>query len=303
MRFLPGETLSEGVSRVVALQFEIALAIKDEPAESQAFAVHETRKAIKRLRSLLRLVRDSISHDRYHSDNAMLKLVAAELSSVRDSWVMAQILGRLLPTSNGTGILTVVMDRLQARYRAESHALLENKAQMASIIEQLEQVRDESARWSQVPGERSVPLPHDFAVIAPGLQRVYKRGRRGMRIVADSPTDTLLHVWRKRAKYLRHQIEALNVLDPEGLHALEIQLEHLTDLLGDDHDLAVLLARFDTDHSLSAGVTVAGILEAIVEKRQELQMAAIAVGEDVFAQSSAEFVAHLQGLWKETGTF
>ena len=34
-----------------------------------------------------------------------------------------------------------------------------------------------------------------------------------MRIVADSPTDTLLHVWRKRAKYLRHQIEALNVLE------------------------------------------------------------------------------------------
>jgi CHAD domain-containing protein len=303
IRFHPGESLSEGIDRVVARQFEIALAIRDEPAESQALAVHETRKAIKRLRAVLRLVRDSISHDSYHSDNALLKLVAAELSTVRDSWVMSQILGRLLPASNGTGVVTVVMDRLQERYRAESHALLENRAQMGSIVEQLEQVRSRSARWSQVPGERSVALPHEFVMIAPGLERVYKRGRRGMRIVADSPTDTLLHVWRKRTKYLRHQIEALNVLDPEGLHALETQLETLTDLLGDDHDLAVLLVRFDDDASLSSGVAVAGILDAVVEKRQELQADAITVGREIFARPASEFVAYLQGLWKDGDTF
>ena len=39
--------------------------------------------------------------------------------------------------------------------------------------------------------------------------------------VTVSATDTLLHVWRKRTKYLRHQIEALNVLDPEGLLAVD----------------------------------------------------------------------------------
>lgn len=303
MRFLPGETLSEGLRRVVDQQFEIALTIMSAPPEEQAAAVHETRKAIKRLRAMLRLVRDSISLDIYHTDNAMLKLIAAELGTVRDSWVMSEILDRLLPTAEGSDAVAVLVARLQDRYRSESAALLENHAQMTSIFEQLGHVRVTSARWSVVAGERAAPLPHEFAMIAPGLQRVYKRGRRGMRIVADSPTDTLLHVWRKRAKYLRHQIEALNVLDPAHLLALESDLERLTDLLGDDHDLAVLMARFKNDQALVDDVDMGEIVDFLNQERLDLQDESIELGSRLFEDHSSVFLTYLEGTWGDRGTF
>ena len=228
MRFEPGETLAQAIDRVVDEQFDVALAITTTPSEQQAMAVHSTRKALKRLRAMLRLVRDTISHDCYHTDNQVLKLVAAELGAVRDTWVMAEVLHRLLPTDPSLQpSVNVLISRLEDRYRTESLALLENEAHMVSIVEQLENARERGKRWSIRAGEVDVPLPHEFSSIAPGLQRVYKRGRRGMRIVADSPTDTLLHVWRKRAKYLRHQIEALNVLDPVTMLRYELELDRL----------------------------------------------------------------------------
>ena len=142
VRFFRGETLSEALQRVIGEQFEIALQIADTDPTQQAAAVHETRKAIKRLRAMLRLVRGCISLDSYHTDNAMLKLIAAELGAVRDSYVMAQLLERLLPHEGDTsGTIPVLVDRLQVRYKTESAAILENRALMASIIEQLENVR------------------------------------------------------------------------------------------------------------------------------------------------------------------
>jgi hypothetical protein len=197
----------------------------------------------------------------------------------------------------------VLTERLQERYRGESLALLGNKAQMASIVEQLENVRRRSRRWSVLAGEADTPLPHSFDSIAPGLQRVYKRGRRGMRIVADSPTDTLLHVWRKRAKYLRHQVEALNVLDPVTLLTYELQLEHLTDLLGDDHDLAVLLIRFGSDSALVEGIDLNPVLDAIGKRRHELQAKSIDLGRDFFEDPSTDFLDYVAGLWGDGETF
>ncbi len=296
--------MREGLDRVIERQFRIALEVADVEPEGQAAAVHETRKALKRLRALLRLVRDSISLDRYHTDNAMLKLIAAELSPVRDTWVMAEVLDRLLPHDPDTSAaVATLIARLQERYLAESRALLENQAQMTSIIDQLEQVRDRSSRWSVLHGEQDEPLPHEFASIALGLQRVYKRGRRGMRIISDSPTDTLLHVWRKRAKYLRHQVEALNVLDPENLLLIEQKLEHLTDLLGDDHDLAMLLARFNNDPALVADIAMDAVVDAVLLKRLQLQGEAIDLGRTFFEDPSTDFLVYVEQLWKDGPTF
>ena len=125
MRFLPGETLAEALDRVIGEQFAIALAIPAVDHHEQALAVHATRKALKRLRAILRLVRDSISLDSYHTDNQVLKLIAAELGAVRDAWVMADVLDRLLPHDpvSATDVATLV-ERLQERYRSESLALL-----------------------------------------------------------------------------------------------------------------------------------------------------------------------------------
>lgn len=303
MRFHSGETLTEGVDRVTSEQFLIALGIATVSTDDRARAVHATRKAIKRLRSVVRLVRDVIARDRYDADNQMLKLIAAELGGVRDSWVMAGTLARILPTADETrDSMAPLMARLQAQYRAETRQVLGNDAQMASIVEQLENVKRRSRGWTICAADdRS--LPHDFASVELGLERVYNRGRRGMENAIEYPTDTLLHNWRKRAKYLRHQVEALNVLDPEALGLREAQLETLTDLLGDDHDLAVLMNRLEEDRSLGAGIDLDGVTRAIANRRRDLQKEAMDVGAVCYSSSTVEFLDTMRACWADDPTF
>jgi CHAD domain-containing protein len=124
-----------------------------------------------------------------------------------------------------------------------------------------------------------------------------------MRIVTDSPTDTLLHVWRKRAKYLRHQVEALNVLDPAHLLKLEVELEQLTDLLGDDHDLAVLLARFNNDQALVEDVDMEAVIDFLNRERRQLQDDAIDIGSRIFEHHSSIFLADLEDVWGDRDSF
>lgn len=304
LRFLRGESISRGLNRVVNLQFDLALTLGNAASHELAEAVHGTRKATKRLRAMLRLVRDNLSEETYYTNNATLRLVAAELGSVRDSWVMASSLDRLVLTQSGdAGTVEILRERLEARYESKSRTLLENGALLASIIEQLDLVRVRSSQWTvQAGGDRS-ELPHEFSSIATGLGRVYRRSRRAMHIVNESPTDTLLHAWRKRAKYLRHQVEALNVLDPVGLEATEARLERLTDLLGEDHDLAVMGTRLNNDGLLTRGLDVEAILDAIGAIRFQLQSEAVSLGRPLFADPPSEFVAHFEQLWGEGKTF
>jgi CHAD domain-containing protein len=176
MRFRRGETLSDAIDRVTSQQFDIALGIASAPPDDRALAVHSTRKAIKRLRSILRLVRGVIVRDRYEPDNQMLKLIAAELGNVRDAWVMAETLARLFAAGPETSqSLTPTLERLQARYDAETRSVLDNQAQMAAIIEQLENVRKRSPGWTKHAGTENL-LPHAFSTIAPGIERCFTTG-------------------------------------------------------------------------------------------------------------------------------
>lgn len=303
MRFRTGENIATAINRVTAEQFDIALGIATAVPDEQALAVHSTRKAIKRIRSMLRLIRGVIPEKRYDPDNQMLKLIGTELGTIRDAWVMAETLSRLLPEDPATAEPTApLIARLQTRYRAESRAILGNDAHMGSIIEQLQNIRNRSASWT-VLADGDTAIPHSFDSIAPGLERVYKRGRRGMQNVVASPTNTLLHNWRKRAKYLRHQIEALNLLDPEGMSLREGRLEMLTDLLGDDHDLAVLTHRLDNDHSLTADIDIEHVEHAIAARRRQLQTQAIDLGSVIYAPTTGEFLEQIQSMWHDGETF
>lgn len=304
MRFAAGETLAEAITRTAREQFDIALRIATTTGDERSLAVHATRKALKRLRALLRLVRGPISPEVYRTDNEAMKLVAAELSRIRDMWVMAETLSRIVPRSPEIAPdLPALMGRLQTSYYVESQAVLGNEALMGSIIEQLTTAQERSARWAVSAEAQTDPLPHSFSSIAAGLERIYKQGRRGMTNAAESPTDTLLHVWRKRAKYLRHQIEALNVLDPLNLQALEDHLAQLTDHLGDDHDLAVLTGRLEADPSLIEGIEIEPILSLIGEHRHELQEQAHQLGSAIYADASAAFLERMSRLWPPDDTF
>src|SRR3954469_6516498 len=87
------EPLREGVERIAVGQLDNSIeGLAGESDADSATAIHEARKSIKRLRSLLRLTRHQIGEHVYRRDNAAFRDIGRRLSSARDSRVMLDTL-------------------------------------------------------------------------------------------------------------------------------------------------------------------------------------------------------------------
>jgi CHAD domain-containing protein len=114
----------------------------------------------------------------------------------------------------------------------------------------------------------------------------------------DAPTGRNFHQWRKRAKYLRHQIEILQPLWPEMMSAYARSLDDLGELLGQEHDLAVLTNLLATDHTIDAEPAEKALTSAIGEHRRVyLQQAAIVIGRRAYAESPERFSDRIASYW------
>src|SRR5262245_56233503 len=90
----PGEALGHAVRRAARREIEDLLAqLKAGPRHRTA--VHEARKSSKKVRALIRLVRDAIGEKRYRRANQTLRDAVRPLAPVRDAEVLVHTLDQL----------------------------------------------------------------------------------------------------------------------------------------------------------------------------------------------------------------
>ncbi|MDQ4041231.1 MAG: CHAD domain-containing protein [Actinomycetota bacterium] len=263
-RLYADEPVADGIRRIARGQIDLAAQGLERDGDVDG-AVHEARKALKRLRALLRLVRDEIGDEVYRRENTTFRDAGRALSGVRDARVMADTLGALterheeeLPPDAFTGL----RDALEAEAKAASERLLEDAGAVRSVLVTLGKARTRVVTW---------PLPEQasIAVLASGAQRIYRRGRRAARRAREDPGTAALHDLRKRAKDMWHTAQVLHAADPEGMRDLAREAHGLSDLIGEEHDLAVLLEGAEE----RAGRLRPGeldLLEALVSRRRSV---------------------------------
>lgn len=239
----PGEDLAEGIRRSARGRIDAAIGrlesgYADSGGGPDAPAVHSARKDVKRLRATVRLVGDAIGAERARHENATLRDAGRRLAEARDSAVLLERLGELregFADELGDGqelhglqtALQVEHDRAAERLRNDPHTV-------GLAVEELEALRARLAGWE---------LNDPAAPVARGLRRIYARGRRDLRAARNDPRPETLHDWRKRVKDLRHAAELLRCSDPKRMRRVAKRAERLGDLLGEDHDLALLRER------------------------------------------------------------
>lgn len=254
-----------------------------------ATTIHDTRKDMKKLRSLLRLVRDGLGEQRYRAENDRYRDAARQLSPAREAEVNLAALAALRDRYPGEA---PAADALQ-------HALEQEHERVAvggdALNERIEQATDAIAAGAA--NIEDWPLDgDDFDLVQAGIERAYRRGRRGLRTVRDDPSPENVHDWRKRVKDLWYQLRLLQDAWPTVLKASAAEAHGLADLLGDHHDLSVLVAtaRDDApDDSDTAAVA------ALAERRQaELLDAALQLGDRLYAEKPDQFTRRIERYWR-----
>ena len=280
-RLLAGEALPEGIARVAWGRIdhatdELSGASDSDPEES----VHNARKDIKKLRALLRLVRGEIGKSVYREENDALRSAAAELAGSRDADVLVVTLDGLELDEGVSGPL---------RQAVEAHRLLTTgggRAQAsARAVEILGEVRARVTGW---------PLESEgFDALEPGLRRMYRRGRREYRALRRSADTEGLHEWRKRAKELWYDHQLLAFVWTPVMETVADEAHDLSDRLGDDHDLALLL-EWAGEHAEVAPE----LAQAVAARRAVLQADAFDLGARLYADRPRVFIDRLDRWWE-----
>lgn len=297
LRLYTGETLGAGLYRVTAVQFRIASVIVG--AEDPAGTVHETRKAVKRLRTLLRLVRPAIPRPIFRRDDSVLSAAARAVGSIRDEWVMAALLDDLAASVPDAAAAAM---RYREGFLYRAAGFVADAPAFDRLRTALIDLDDRSHAWYDGTYREGHEIAHSFNAVAPGLHGIYRRARSAWHSVRSDPTIPLLHRWRRRAKYFRHAVEAFHVIDPPRLSHLEASLTALTDELGNDHDLAVLAARIGTDAVIVPETRIA-IGAEIEKRRRTLVAAAMESGTSLFGSTPDELCDDLGASWRAGPAF
>ena len=284
------ESPSEAVKRIALEQLDEALGHAKAKAKLDD-AVHDIRVSFKRLRALIRLIRNELGEKQYERENASYRDINRRLSDVRDTTALTEILDKLTEHFNdelADGVFDSVRKSLKA---ATTKRQVQKKKALIAARQKIEACRNRIKRWS-IKGE-------DFSAIGDGLTQIYARGHQNFSKAQAKPSVESLHEWRKEVKYLWYQVSLLRPMWEKPLKGFAKEIKQLVDRLSDDHDLALLRERVGTDADNFEDRTEREALLALIDRRRaELESEAWTLGQRIYADKPKAFRTRFHQYWR-----
>ncbi len=240
-------------------------------------AVHTARKATKRIRAALRLLRGSLGPGKYHRENRGVRDAARPLTAIRDSFMLQRTLRSMTsaPPSLERG--------LKSEYQRERRGF--KRQGLRAAVTHLKAARRNLSELS--------PVVPEAASAVEGLGNTYRAGRKAL-VKAKSNDDRALHEWRKQAKYLLNELELLRAVFGVDAGKLRRRAGKLASVLGDDHDLVVLSAKLRRYRA-----TAPRLVKQIEERRQSLRRRAAQQGAKLYRHSAKRVEARVAARLKK----
>jgi len=288
------EGVGSGIRRVVTERIEAARAELARPAAQRHQGVHEARKRFKEIRAVLRLIREPLGK-RYAEDNAWFRDAGRRLAAARDAQALLETWDKLdqaYPRRLRSRAMMNCRARLEARLARVTAAELEDSATIEQVRDDLLGAAERLAAWR-------LPDGGGFPLLAPGWKRVYRQGRRRLAQAYRQVSDEAFHEWRKRIKDHWYHTKLLQPVWEDEMQTRRNGLKALSDLVGDDHDLAVLRATLAGEPELFGAAATRRSLDSMAAERQRaLRAQARGLGLRLYAERPAPHVKRLQAYWK-----
>jgi CHAD domain-containing protein len=277
-RIKVGESLAAAFGRIAAEEIEVAAAELRRPSRGEA--VHNARKALKRLRALLRSLRVAFPKRLFRTENRRIAAAGRTISPLRDVHVQLRTLGRLKAAASPAG------EHVRRQLlRRQSSFVRRIPALRQTVRAMLDVSRQSLASW---------PLRKATAEdLAAGLKRIYKQGRATFKIARKTPTPFHLHDWRKKSKSLGYGLELIKGFGPAKLSRMIRRSDALTEALGDNHDLFMLLSALNQEHKANPASDFRPLARRISLKRAKLQKCAFRLGAKLYGEKPICFEQRL----------
>ncbi len=281
-----GEALRAAARDVLA---EARAAIAD-PARSEAEAVHDFRRAMKRWRALLRLLEPFVGEDaRRLRDEA--RDLARALAGARNAQSALDALADL--EKNGLALSPRSVEGLRRRLEAIRNAAettLINADMRLRLGSALDRAEATVERW---------PLHLvTFDDVAAGLARFYRGVRRLIPRDWAAAAAEALHELRKQVVIHRYQMDIIEPLWPRFAKMWTGEAQRLRDRLGRHQDMLMLASLIEPHQPLARWRS--RLAPAIAGRRAAHVAAAARLATRLFVEKPKTFRRRLAAMW-ETG--
>lgn len=290
-RLNPAMPMSEALRHVAFAELELAHNSLHTPPERHS-GVHSARKCLKRLRSLLLLARPGMPQPVFSTLTERLAFIAKGLAAARDAAALIEATEKLeKETGQGPGLGP--LHSLRAWLHKRRHAAEQNleKSAASDAMHGLLALRPAFARLSV--------YPDDFRSLAKGLRQCYRATRASFRDAFESERDEDLHEWRKGVQHHWRQMQLLAPCWPAELTARVEAARSLSQNLGDDHDISLLIRLISTP-TMTFGTQeeTAAFLKRCRRRHKVLRKEARKQGERLFTEGARPFAERIETYWQ-----
>ena len=286
------KSLARQVSRVAREELEGTLkellTVNDQ---ARSTAVHEARKHLKKVRALIRLLRPATGEAFYKDENAAMRKAAERMSSIRDSHVRVQTIEKLTAKS-GKRRTPAAFARIRTAMAARLRQVIEESEKEDWSKQAAVDIERELGRIDKWPLKRCTTQS-----VRSGLKAACKKARRALAVARRSATDANLHELRKTVKDLWYHLRLLGGDRPPPIETLTKRLRDLGQKLGDDHDLAMLLAA-RADNPLPDPADWGTLEKANNLRRPRLRRAALRLASKALIRKPGAFADFVAGRWE-----
>ncbi len=292
-RFKVSEPFDDGVRRIGLQQIDRAMTSLESNA-APGIAVHATRKTLKRVRALLRLIRPGLSAQTFTMENARYRDIGRLLSATRDQHVLVETIVKLEGLAAG-------------RTRAAFSALAKRIAPVPANIQATadpEVIADARARLAEGRAAfadlaiKGAGKADRYAIAWGGLERSYAQGLRAMGLAYDSQDAEAFHDWRKRVQHHWRHMSLLTPAWPELFDARIATARQLSALLGEDHDIAMMAHTLAEATGVRVTPMQGKLIAAFARDRQDaLRADARVLGLRLYCESPTAFAQCVAHYW------
>ncbi len=237
------------------------------------------------------LIRPGLPEPVYESLAERLRSIAKGLAPARDAPALLDAINKLFgdaeDDTDGTPIPAL---RNWLRERRQSAARSLESSTASDAIKGLTSIRPALTRLAV--------YPDGFQSVTKGLRQSYSGGRKALAKAFVSGSAEDFHEWRKTLQHHWRHMQLLTPCWPSELSARVELSRSLSQILGDDHDIAMLqhLISAPTMSFASPDATTS-FLKQCRSRQKALRRDAKMLGERLFAERSRPFAERIEAYW------
>ena len=270
--------------KIVIGMGEILQLLKDESIEDHT-RIHEIRRSVKKIRAILRLLRDSMGYPVYIRENNFFRDVSRKLSKVRDSEVI------LKQTES-------IINHLPSKYKKISsdriiHELIRQRDELIGLIRDQDETLDviQAEIQGHVEQIRKIHLKNkSFTAISSGIKRIYRQARKYLKATIHTGDPEMIHCLRKRVRYLWYHLSMLKKSAPKDLKPQIRKLHVISENLGVYRDCRLLLKTLEKNEFFQIHEDASRIIHKnIIHLQEKVLLNAVTQSEKFFTDRPSKF--------------